>query len=104
MTRHLEEAIRKAERFLGKECGACRLPDSEASAVPDRSFVAGWQVMPKQPRSDASMFTPTASFRFLCHIFCLWTEHHFRPGLMSNPMDCCASTIAPFLNSVSPRT
>jgi hypothetical protein len=45
MTRHLEEAIRKAERFLRKECGACRLPNSEASAVPDRSFVAGWQVM-----------------------------------------------------------
>jgi hypothetical protein len=45
MTRHLEEAIRKADRFLRKECGACRLPDSEASAVPNRSFVAGWQVM-----------------------------------------------------------
>lgn len=45
MTRYLEEAIRGADRFLQKECGACRLPDSEVQAVPKRSFVAGWQVI-----------------------------------------------------------
>lgn len=45
MTRHLEGAIREADFFLRQECGACRLPDSEAKAVPNRSFVAGWQVM-----------------------------------------------------------
>lgn len=45
MTRYLEEAIREADCFLRKDCSACRLPDSEVEAVPNRSFVAGWQVM-----------------------------------------------------------
>ena len=45
MTRYQEEAIRELDRFLRTECGACRLPDSEVEAVPNRSFVAGWQVV-----------------------------------------------------------
>jgi len=44
-TQYLEEGIREADAFLQNECGASRLPDSEAQAVPDRSFVAGWQIV-----------------------------------------------------------
>lgn len=43
--RYLEEGIREADAFLKNECGASRLPDSDALAVPGRSYVAGWQII-----------------------------------------------------------
>lgn len=44
MVRHLQGGIRIADSFLLRECGAIRLPDTEARSVIGRSFVAGWQL------------------------------------------------------------
>lgn len=39
-----EGAIAELDRFLSTECGAVRIPDAEARAIPIRGFVAGWQL------------------------------------------------------------
>ena len=44
MARYSEEGISKADSFL-QECGARRLPDSEAQSVEGRDLVAGWQLI-----------------------------------------------------------
>jgi sulfur-carrier protein adenylyltransferase/sulfurtransferase len=51
MAQHLEEGIVKADSFLQQDCGARRLPDSEARSVADRSFVAGWQILLETPNA-----------------------------------------------------
>ncbi|HEV2950434.1 MAG TPA: hypothetical protein VGX70_23845, partial [Gemmataceae bacterium] len=50
MARYLEEGISKADTFL-QECGARRLPDSEAQSVEGRDLVAAWQLIVETPTS-----------------------------------------------------
>ena len=49
MARYREEGISKADSFLLQECGAIRLPDSEAQSVEGRDLVAGWQLVVQTP-------------------------------------------------------
>lgn len=51
MARYLEEGISKADTFL-QECGARRLPDSEAQSVEGRDLVAAWQLIVETPTSQ----------------------------------------------------
>jgi sulfur-carrier protein adenylyltransferase/sulfurtransferase len=51
MARCREEGISKADSFLLQECGARRLPDSEAQCVEGRDLVAGWQLVLQTPAS-----------------------------------------------------
>jgi len=39
-----ERAILELNDFLRQECGAVRLPDTDAARIPDRNFVAGWRL------------------------------------------------------------
>lgn len=49
MAQYREEGISKADSFLLQECGARRLPDSEAQSVEGRDVVAGWQLVMQTP-------------------------------------------------------
>ncbi|MGA2689124.1 MAG: E2/UBC family protein, partial [Candidatus Korobacteraceae bacterium] len=49
MARYREEGISDADSFLLQECGARRLPDSEAQSVEGRDLVAGWQLVVQTP-------------------------------------------------------
>src|ERR1700731_2811102 len=48
MARYREEGILKADSFL-LECGALRLPDSQAQSIEGRDLVAGWQLVLETP-------------------------------------------------------
>jgi molybdopterin/thiamine biosynthesis adenylyltransferase len=48
MARYREEGILKADSFL-LECGALRLPDSQAQSIERRDLVAGWQLVLETP-------------------------------------------------------
>ena len=52
MARYREEGIAKADSFLLRECGARRLPDSEAQSVEGRDLVAGWQLVVQTPSGN----------------------------------------------------
>ena len=52
MARYREEGISKADSFLLQECGARRLPDSEAQSVEGRDLVAGWQLVMQTPTAQ----------------------------------------------------
>ena len=52
MARYREEGIAKADSFLLRECGARRLPDSEAQSVEGRDLLAGWQLVVQTPATE----------------------------------------------------
>lgn len=51
MARYREEGISKADSFL-LQCGARRLPHSEAQSVEGRDLVAGWQLVMQTPTAQ----------------------------------------------------
>ncbi len=52
MAGYREEGISKADSFLVQECGARRLPDSEAQSVEGRDLMAGWQLVMQTPAAQ----------------------------------------------------
>jgi molybdopterin/thiamine biosynthesis adenylyltransferase len=82
MASHLEEGISKADSFLLQECGARRLPDSEARSVEGRDLVAGWQMVVQTPATQRRLnIYADPQFPFsLPHFFLL-----DRPSFLSWP-------------------
>ena len=78
MARYREEGISKANSFLLQECGAIRLPDSEAQSVEGRNLVAvgSWSCK-RQPPCTGSMSAWIISFRFLSRTFFFSTDPRF---------------------------
>ena len=94
MVQYPEEGIFKANSFLLDECGAKRLPDSEARSVEGRHFVAGWQLVVKTAiaqRRVQRTFTQIVSSRSRCRNFFFSTGRRFLPGLMLRKTACYAS-------------